>query len=71
MWKFPGGPLVRSLRFHCGGHAFHPLLGAKIPQALWQGQKRKKTGNQNTSCVSETIEDAKSFLSLVRNQIPK
>ena len=42
LWEFPDGPLVRSLCFHCGGHTFHPLLGANIPQALWRGQKRKK-----------------------------
>ena len=24
---FPGSPLVKTPRFHCGGHGFHPWLG--------------------------------------------
>ena len=29
---FPGGPVVRTLRFHCRGHGFKPWSG-KIPRA--------------------------------------
>ena len=25
--EFPGGPVVRALRFHCRGHGFDPWLG--------------------------------------------
>ena len=34
---FPGGPVVRTLSFHCKGHKFHPRSGnqgTKIPQAV-------------------------------------
>ena len=33
----PGGPVVRTLCFHCKGHKFHPWSGnqgTKIPQAV-------------------------------------
>ena len=26
-WEFPGGPVVRTLRFHCGGPGFNPWSG--------------------------------------------
>ena len=26
-WDFPGGPVVRTSRFHCRGHGFDPWLG--------------------------------------------
>ena len=26
-WEFPGGPVVRTLCFHCRGYGFHPWLG--------------------------------------------
>ena len=29
--EFPGGPVVRTQRFHCHGHGFNPW--SKIPQA--------------------------------------
>ena len=32
---FPGGPVVRTLRFHCRGHGFKPWSG-KIPHAAEQ-----------------------------------
>ena len=36
------GPVVRTLCFQCKGHGFHPRLGTKIPQALWQKERRKE-----------------------------
>ena len=36
------GPVVRTLCFQCKGHGFHPWLGTKIPQALWQKETRKE-----------------------------
>ena len=27
MRDFPGGPVVKTLRFHCRGHGFYPWLG--------------------------------------------
>ena len=32
-WEFPGGPVVRTLHFHCQGRRFNPWLGTKISQA--------------------------------------
>ena len=37
-WKFPGGPVGRTLRFHCLGSI--PGWGTKIPQALLGSQKK-------------------------------
>ena len=36
----PGGPVVGTLRFHCGGRGFHPFEGTKIPPATQCGQKK-------------------------------
>ena len=41
-WDFPGGPVVRTLCFHCRGPRFDPWVGAKILPATQHGQKRKK-----------------------------
>ena len=46
-WKvreFPGGPVVRTLCFHCRGHGFDPWT--KIPHAPWHGQEKKKRHNK-------------------------
>ena len=37
----PGGPVVRTLHFHCRGPGFHPCQGIKIPQAARCGQQNK------------------------------
>ena len=43
-WKekrdFLGGPVVKTLCFHCRARGFHLWLG-KIPHAAWHGQKKK------------------------------
>lgn len=36
---FPGGPMVRALRFHTGGMGLIPGLGTKIPHATWHDKK--------------------------------
>ena len=41
-WKFPGGPVVRILGFHCCGPGSAPGPGTEIWQALWCEQKRKR-----------------------------
>ena len=33
--EFPGGPVVRTRRFHCHGLGSIPGWGTKIPQAGW------------------------------------
>ena len=38
---FPGGPVVRTLHFHCREPGFHPWLG-KILQVKWPKKKKKK-----------------------------
>ena len=40
--ELPGGPVVRTPRFHCRGHGLDPWWGTKIPRALWCGQKKKE-----------------------------
>ena len=46
-WKekrdFLGGPVVKTLCFHCRARGFHLWLG-KIPHAAWHGQKKKERG---------------------------
>ena len=37
---FPGGPVVKTLRFYWMGHRFDPWLGTKIPHATRRGQKQ-------------------------------
>jgi len=32
---FPGGPMVKTLHFHCRGYWFDPGWGTKIPHAMW------------------------------------
>jgi len=38
--KFPGGPAVRNLSFHCRGHRFDPWLRNRDPH-----KKKKKEEN--------------------------
>ena len=42
---FPGGPVVKTLHFHCRGHEFDPGWRTKISQATQCGQKKKKEIN--------------------------
>jgi len=51
-WDFPGGPVVKTLHFHCRGHRFGPLFpgqGTKIPLASWH--KKKKRGFSLKCCI--------------------
>ena len=40
--EFPGGPVVRTLRFHCPGQSSIPGWGTKIPQTSWRGLKKNR-----------------------------
>ena len=40
--EFPGGPVVRTWRFHGQGPGSVASRGTKITQAAWRGQKKKK-----------------------------
>ena len=42
---FSGGPVVKTLSFHCRGHRFDPCWGARIPHAVHCGKKKKKNGS--------------------------
>ena len=39
---FPGGPVVKTLYFHCRGHGFDPWWGTKIPHAPQYSRKKKR-----------------------------
>ena len=41
-WDFPGGPVVKTLHFHCRGTGFLPGRGTKIPYSVWYNQNFKK-----------------------------
>ena len=44
IWVFPGGPVVKTLRFHCSGCGFHPWSGNyDIPHAT---QPKNKQNNK-------------------------
>ena len=38
----PGGPVVKTLHFHCREHGFDPLLENKDPTCMQCSQKRKE-----------------------------
>ena len=40
--EFPGGPMVRTQRFHCQGPGSIPGQRTKILQVAWRGRKKKK-----------------------------
>ena len=43
--EFPGGLVVRILRFHCHGQGSVPDLETEVSQAMHYGQKKKKKGD--------------------------
>ena len=48
--EFPGGPVVKTQRFHCHSPDSIPGRGTKIPQAVQCGQK-KKNPNLSLLCL--------------------
>ena len=46
-WDFPGGPVVKTLHFHCRGQGSIPGWGTKIPHdtVAWPKQKQKTHRN--------------------------
>ena len=44
--EFPGGPVVRTWRFHCQGLASILDQGTKILQAMWCGKNKTTTTKQ-------------------------
>ena len=56
--EFPGGPVVKTLCFHCQGPRFNPWLGGtEILQVLQLGQKKKKRPRKvNTHRVARLLQ---------------
>ena len=51
--KFPGGPVVRTLCFHCQGVGFDPWL-------VWRKKKKKMMSiNLNNNCGVTLLEQSK------------
>lgn len=50
-WGFPGGPVVRTPRFHCGGHGFHPSRETKIPHGTGQPKKKRMPSPRSDSSL--------------------
>ena len=59
MKDFSGGPVVKTLHFHCRGHKFNPWSGSKVPHATQCSQKE-------TTDVTNTIVIYVAFLSLAK-----
>ena len=56
IWEFPGGPVVRTLRFHWRRPPGSiPGWGTKILQAAWCSQKKKEKLISGPSQKSELI----------------
>ena len=52
---FPGGPVVKTLHFHCRGKGSIPGWGTKIPHATPHGQKKerkKKLGKEYKNMIN-------------------
>ena len=47
--KFPGGPVVRTLCFHCWGLRFSPCQETKILQAVQHDQKKSYDENRKSA----------------------
>ena len=41
-WELPGGPVVRTWRFHSHGLGSIPGWGNKIPKEAWHSQKKNQ-----------------------------
>ena len=65
MWEFPGGPMVRTQRFHCWGPGSVPGWGIKTLQVTWHGQKKTK---KKTTLMNHK---EKKQLNSQRNEINK
>ena len=51
-WDFPGGPVVKALRFHCSGRGAIPGRGTKIPHDEC-GQKMEKTETKKKKIIKK------------------
>ena len=60
-WEFPGGPVVRILRFHCHGPGSIPGHATKILQAARHSQKQ----NTNQKKKKKFIHQIKLIIALI------
>ena len=51
-WDFPGGPVVKALRFHSSGRGAIPGRGTKIPHDEC-GQKMEKTETKKKKIIKK------------------
>ena len=63
MTDFPGGPVVKTPRFHCWGHGFSPSLGNQDPVCI---AKRLKNNNTSLNKVYHESETGSPWHSLGR-----
>ena len=66
LWDFPGGPVVKTLRFQCRGMGSIPGQGTKIPHSVQCSQKTKKIKKKKRKglCSEATLVLAQGFVSL-------
>ena len=56
---FPGGPVVRTWRFHCRDLGSIPGRGTKIPQAAWLCQNKERK-NHNSHFFKKNMRNSHS-----------
>ena len=54
--------MVKTLRFHCRGHGFHPCQGPKILHAARRGQRKRKKEKKKNQLASFGSVEAPSAL---------
>ena len=63
-WEFPGGPVVRTWPFHCGGPGSVPGRGTKILQASRCSQEKRKKKKKKKE-KKNTVENCQVYRSPV------
>ena len=53
---FPGGPVVKTLHFHCRGHGSNPLVG-ELRSHMPSGVTKKKKGKNQDFCLGQAISE--------------
>ena len=51
MGTFFGGPVIKTLSFHCIEHGSIPDQETKIPHAMWQKKKKKGEGEDSAKML--------------------
>ena len=66
---FPGGPVGKTLSFHCSGASFIPGQGTRILHVLWWVQKKKKL-SQECPCPVTQLCPTLSTQWTIRHEAP-